>query len=134
MSIPQCNQANLAKALAGGPDCVSAVGPVPGAFATDPRLRTNLNNAFGVDSQRGYKQTAFFASLDFDIIPKMLTVTGGIRHYNYNEFEEGSEWFTADTGSVLPVNHLNGVCTARGDAVSPSTCPIAKAETASAPT
>jgi len=112
MSIPQCNQANLAKALAGGPDCVSAVGPVPGAFATDPRLRTNLNNAFGVDSQRGYKQTAFFASLDFDIIPKMLTVTGGIRHYNYNEFEEGSEWFTADTGSVLPVNHLNGVCTA----------------------
>src|SRR5882672_3815287 len=114
MSIPQCNQANLAKALAGGPDCVSAVGPVPGAFATDPRLRTNLNNAFGVDSQRGYKQTAFFASLDFDIIPKVLTVTGGIRHYNYNEFEEGSEWFTADTGSVLPVNHLNGVCTAAG--------------------
>src|SRR5713226_3375689 len=73
MSIPQCNPANLAAALAGGPDCVSAVGPLPGAFATNPSLRTNLNNAFGVDSQRGYTQTAFFASVDFDIIPKVLT-------------------------------------------------------------
>ena len=114
IAIPQCDPTNLAKAQAGGPDCLSAVGPVPGAFATDPSLRVNMNNAFGVDAQRGYKQTAFFASIDFDIIPKVLTATGGIRHYNYKEFEEGSEWYTESTGSGLPVNHPNGACTAAG--------------------
>src|SRR6204780_5339152 len=30
LAIPQCDAANLATALAGGPGCVSAVGPVPG--------------------------------------------------------------------------------------------------------
>ena len=30
-------------------------------------------------SQRGYKQTAVFTSVDYDIIPKVLTVTGGTR-------------------------------------------------------
>ena len=33
---PQCSPANLAISLAGGPDCLSAVGPVPGFFANDP--------------------------------------------------------------------------------------------------
>src|SRR4029077_13276960 len=66
LGIPQCSPANLAAALAGGPDCLSAVGPLPGAYASDPGLRENMNNAFGEDVQRGYKQYAFFASVDLD--------------------------------------------------------------------
>src|SRR5258706_9166041 len=68
----------------------------------DPGLRLDSNTAFGEDVYRGYKQTAFFASFDLDIIPKVLTATAGIRHYKYDEFEEGSEYYSA-TSSILNV-------------------------------
>jgi outer membrane receptor protein involved in Fe transport len=102
MPIPQCNAANLAISANGGPDCVEAVGPVPGYYAIDPTLRLNTNTAFGEDVERGYKQTAFFGSVDFDIIPKVLTLTGGTRHYHYDEYEHGSEYYSA-TSSILNV-------------------------------
>jgi outer membrane receptor protein involved in Fe transport len=113
LPIPQCDAANLAVALAGGADCLSAVGPMPGTFANDPSTRTGENTAFGEDIRRGYKQLAFFASVDFDLIPKVLTVTGGTRWFKYDEFEEGSEYYTEST-SALVVNHPNGACTAAG--------------------
>ena len=102
MPIPQCDAANLAVSLAGGPDCAEAVGPVPGYFASDPSLRLNTNTAFGEDVQRGYKQLAEFASVDIDIVPKVLTLTVGTRHYKYDEFETGSEYYSA-TSSILNV-------------------------------
>ena len=124
LGLPQCNQANLDKALNspdGSADCLSAVGPLSGAFATTPGLRTDANTAFGEDVQRGYKQKAFFTSIDVDLIPKVLTATGGIRFYHYDEFEEGSEYYSESTsgsfsgsGQGLIVNHLNGQCTAAG--------------------
>jgi len=113
MVIPQCDPANLAAAEAGGPACVSAVGPLPGSFANDPGLRENSNTAFGEDDQRGYKQLAFFGSVDFDLIEKVLTLTAGTRHYHYDEFEYGSEYFS-DTTSALILNHANGACTEAG--------------------
>jgi iron complex outermembrane recepter protein len=112
LSIPQCSTANLAAEEAGGPDCLSAVGPEPGAFASDPALRTGTNTAFGEDEQRGYKQTALFTSIDFDIIPKVLTITGGTRWYSYEEYEEGSEYYTQSTSSGIVLDHPNGACTA----------------------
>jgi outer membrane receptor protein involved in Fe transport len=110
---PQCSAANLAISAAGGPDCLSAVGPVPGNFATDPGLRLNSNTAFGEDVHRGYRQTAFFTSVDFDLIPKVLTLTGGTRYFHYDEFEQGSEFYS-ETSSPLILNHPNGACTAAG--------------------
>jgi iron complex outermembrane receptor protein len=112
LSIPQCSPANLSVALAGGPACLSAVGPFPGAYASDPSLRENMNNAFGEDVQRGYRQYAFFASVDFDLIPKVLMLSGGTRRYHYDEFEHGSQWFSLTTSSGLILDHLNGACTA----------------------
>ncbi|MGH9643587.1 MAG: TonB-dependent receptor plug domain-containing protein, partial [Terriglobales bacterium] len=113
LAIPQCNPANLGIALAGGADCLSAVGPLPGTQVSDPSLRENTNNAFGEDMQRGYKQYAFFASVDFDIIPKMVTVTAGTRRYHYDEFEEGSVWYSGIDNQLI-VDHPNGACTAAG--------------------
>ncbi len=113
LGIPQCSAANLAIALAGGADCLSAVGPPPGTHASNPGLRENVNNAFGDDVQRGYKQYALFASVDFNIIPKRLTLTAGTRYYHYDEFEEGSVWQTATTNQLI-LNHPNGACTAAG--------------------
>jgi iron complex outermembrane recepter protein len=109
MPIPQCNAANLAISQAGGPDCVTTVGPVlPGYFAGTPGYRTDTNTAFGEDVLRGYKQTAVFGSVDIDLIPKTLILTGGSRYYNYDEFEHGQEYYSA-TSTVL--NVPNGTCT-----------------------
>jgi iron complex outermembrane receptor protein len=105
LNVPQCTAANLAIANNGGPACVSAVGPVPGTPAVDPGLRST-STAFGEDAQRGYSQIAFFGSFDYDLIPKVLTATVGTRHYDYSEFETGSEFFT----STACVDVINGTC------------------------
>jgi len=110
LSIPQCDAANLAASQAGGPDCVSAVGPIPGNYAGDPSLRENSDTSFGEDVERGYRQTAFFTSIDFDLIPKVLTLTGGTRYYHYDEFERGSEFYSSAAANNIP----NGACTAAG--------------------
>jgi iron complex outermembrane recepter protein len=92
-SIPSCDPANLALALGGGPSCVGNVGPIAGTTASHPQTRGDVT-AFGEDLQRGYKQYALFGSVDFDIIPKVLTATAGTRWYEYKEFETGSEYYT----------------------------------------
>ncbi len=104
-TIPSCDPANLSAALAGGAPCVANVATAPGSTATDPGVR-NDNTAFGEDAQRGYKQTAFFTSVDYDLIPKVLTFTGGTRWYHYSEYETGSVYAT---GSGC-VNVPNGQC------------------------
>jgi iron complex outermembrane recepter protein len=114
LPIPQCGPAGsqtLTAALNGGPACLSAVGPLPGSFASDPGLRPN--SAFGEDDQRGYRQLALFGSVDFDLIPKVLTLTAGTRHYNYDEFEYGSVYYSGTTASLI-LNHPNGACTHAG--------------------
>ena len=62
--------------------CYTDTGPVPGAYVTDPTPRAGAVG-FWEDVHRGYKQTALFASVDFDLIPKVLTLTAGTRHYKY---------------------------------------------------
>jgi iron complex outermembrane receptor protein len=103
LAIPQCTPENLAISAGGGPDCVAATGPIPGSPAVDPGTRSSTT-AFGEDAQRGYIQRAFFTSVDFDIIPKVLTLTGGTRLFHYSEFETGSEFYT----STASVNKPNG--------------------------
>ena len=69
--------------------CMTQVGVAPGSTVTDPSIR-NENVGFFNDVTRGYNQLAFFTSVDFDIIPKVLTVTGGTRYYKFDNFEKGS--------------------------------------------
>src|SRR5665213_1134057 len=71
---------------AGQIGCMTDVGPALGSTTTNPNTR-NDNTAFFEDVQRGYKQYALFPSVDFDIIPKVLTLTGGTRYYHFsNDF------------------------------------------------
>jgi iron complex outermembrane recepter protein len=106
-TIPACDSANLAAALAGGPVCVANVGPVPSSFDSDPTLR-NDNTAFGEDVRRGYSQYALFTSLDVDLIPKVLTLTGGTRYYHYNEYEFGTKYTTTEGCQNVPNGECNG--------------------------
>ena len=99
-SIPSCTPANLATALAGGPVCKTNIVPVQAAL--DPTMR-NDNVAFGEDLKRGYKQLAFFASVDVDLIPKVLTATVGTRYFKYDENELGSQY-----GTPACINKANG--------------------------
>ncbi|HEY6926820.1 MAG TPA: TonB-dependent receptor [Steroidobacteraceae bacterium] len=69
--------------------CLTDVAPAPGSSATDPNIR-NDNTAFFNDVQRGYKQLAFFTSVDFDILPKVLTFTLGTRYYRFDNTEKGA--------------------------------------------
>ncbi len=70
-TLPPCTTENQ-----GG--CLTNVAPAPGTTNNIPGTR-NDNTAFFEDIQRGYKQYAFFTSIDFDIIPKVLTITGATR-------------------------------------------------------
>jgi outer membrane receptor protein involved in Fe transport len=100
-TIPSCDPENLTEALAGGPVCVSNVVPSPGATTIDPSIRGDAT-AFGEDATRGYQQTAAFVSFDFDVIPDVLTISGGTRYYQYNEFEVGSVYQTGTSCLNIP--------------------------------
>jgi iron complex outermembrane recepter protein len=100
-TIPSCDPENLATALAGGPICVANVVPYPGSTTIDPSIRGDAT-AFGEDVSRGYDQYAFFVSGDFDIIPDKLTISGGTRWYEYNEFEYGSVYQTGTACMNVP--------------------------------
>jgi outer membrane receptor protein involved in Fe transport len=104
-TIPSCTPANLAAALAGGATCIGNVTPVQAAI--DPTTRNDFIN-FGEDLQRGYKQTAAFTSIDYDLIPKVLTLTGGTRYFRYTEQEVGSQYGSPTRCDNIP----NGDCIA----------------------
>ena len=65
------------------------VGPPAGAYANNPNTRSD-NDSFFDDVLRGYKQRAAFTSVDFDIIPKVLTLTAATRYYRFDNTEVGS--------------------------------------------
>ncbi|MGO9991805.1 MAG: TonB-dependent receptor [Steroidobacteraceae bacterium] len=100
-SDPSCTPANLAASDAGGDPCVGNVETNPKSTASEPGIRGDTT-AFGEDLQRGYKQTAIFGSFDYDLLPKVLTITGGTRWYHYSEFETGSEYYTSTSCANVP--------------------------------
>jgi len=61
--------------------------------------------AFGEDTRRGYDQWAAFGSIDYDIIPDILTVTAGTRWYEYKEFETGTQYGTDSSCMNVPNGH-----------------------------
>ena len=85
-SLPPCETATQT-------GCMTDIQPAPGSTQNVPGLRPD-NESFLDDVQRGYKQTAFFGSADFDIIPKTLILTVGTRHYDFNNTQTGSNVFS----------------------------------------
>ncbi|HYK99671.1 MAG TPA: TonB-dependent receptor [Steroidobacteraceae bacterium] len=107
-TIPSCGalgSAALAAYAAGTAVCKGNVIPYPGAAALDPTTRDD-NVAFGEDLERGYRQWALFTSIDYDLIPKVLTLTGGTRYYHYTDFMHGSQYSTSTGCAGIP----NGTC------------------------
>jgi outer membrane receptor protein involved in Fe transport len=88
-SVPECAAPTATNPTA-NTQCYLPVQPWPGAPANDPNVR-NSQTGFFDDVQRGYKQKAAFASIDFDIIPKVLTITGGTRYFKFEEWANGGD-------------------------------------------
>jgi len=87
-TIPNCTS-NTAPGTPGNTGCMSNVGTAPGTTVENPGVQ-NDNVAFFEDTTREVKQLAFFGSIDVDLIPKVLTLTAGTRHYHFDEYFKGS--------------------------------------------
>ena len=87
-TIPNCTS-NTAPGTPGNTGCMSDVGTAPGTTVENPGVQ-NDNVAFFEDTTREVKQLAFFGSIDVDLIPKVLTLTAGTRHYHFDEYFKGS--------------------------------------------
>jgi iron complex outermembrane receptor protein len=80
-TVPTCSPTGL------NVNCFLPIQPWPGSpsFTPVPPI------GYFDDVKRVYKQLAEFASIDVDIIPKVLTLTGGTRHFKYDESETGGD-------------------------------------------
>jgi iron complex outermembrane recepter protein len=81
-SIPPCTSTQTT-------GCLTNVAPFPGTTVQNPGVQGD-NTSFYQDQVRDTKQTAFFASLDFDLIPKVLTITAGTRYFQFRNSLAGS--------------------------------------------
>jgi len=70
--------------------CLTNIGPLPGTSINNPAPIRGDQVAFFNDVKRGYQQTAAFASVDFDIVPRVLTITAGTRWYHFDNTEAGA--------------------------------------------
>ncbi len=87
-SVPACTS-NGAPGTPGNTGCLSNIGTIPGTYVQDPGVQGDTT-AYHQDQFRETKQTAFFASMDVDLIPKTLTLTLGARHFSFDTFYAGS--------------------------------------------
>jgi iron complex outermembrane receptor protein len=80
-TVPICSPTGLNN------NCFLPIKPWPGS----PPFNPVPPIGFFDDVEREYKQLAEFGSIDFDIIPNVLTLTGGIRHFKYDQSERGGD-------------------------------------------
>lgn len=83
--------------------------PPPGIVGVNNPNPRFLNDDFYDDITRGYTQKAAFASIDYDLIPKRLTITAGTRWYSMNTYETGADGF--GYGCRLSPTPANPTCT-----------------------
>jgi iron complex outermembrane receptor protein len=87
-TVPSCTT-NDPAGTGGNAGCFTNVGTAPGATVVNPGVQ-GPTTSFYQDTMRETKQTAFFASVDFDLIPKVLTLTAGTRHFRFANSSVGS--------------------------------------------
>jgi len=87
-TMPPCTSSGAA-GTPGNSGCLANVGTIPGTTVQSPGIQ-GPNTSFFQDQVRETKQLAFFASVDFDLIPKVLTLTAGTRHFRFDNSMAGS--------------------------------------------
>jgi len=87
-SVPPCTS-NGAAGTPGNTGCLSNVGTFAGTTVVNAGVQSD-DTSFYQDQARDTKQLAFFASVDYDLIPKVLTITAGTRHFRFENSMAGS--------------------------------------------
>jgi iron complex outermembrane receptor protein len=87
-NVPSCTS-NGDPGTPGNTGCFADIGTVPGTTVVNPGVQGS-HTSFYQDTVRTTKQTAFFVSVDYDLIPKVLTATLGTRHFRFDNFSAGS--------------------------------------------
>jgi iron complex outermembrane receptor protein len=87
-SIPPCTS-NGAPGTPGNTGCLSDVGTFPGTTVQNPGLQ-NDTTSFYQDQLRQTRQIAEYFSTSYDLVPHVLTLTGGMRHFRFLNSEAGS--------------------------------------------
>jgi len=89
-NIPPCtSNATPGTPGNGNTGCLSNVGTFPDSTVVNPGVQSD-HTSFYQDQVRETKQLAEFISLDFDLIPKVLTLTAGTRHFRFDNSMAGS--------------------------------------------
>jgi outer membrane receptor protein involved in Fe transport len=104
VTVPTCSPTGL------NVDCFLPIQPWPGSPAFTP----NPPTGFFDDVERGYKQLAEFASVDFDVIPKVVTITGAIRHFKYDDSERGGDVGSFGCKQFTPTTYFGPCLTPDG--------------------
>jgi len=86
-TIPNCT-ANGAPGTPGNTGCLSDVGSFPGTTVQNPGLQ-NDTTSFYQDQLRQTRQIAEYFSVSYDLLPRTLTLTGGLRHFRFLNSEAG---------------------------------------------
>ncbi len=102
-TVPSCTSNGVPGEDPGNTGCFSNIGTVAGTTVVNPGVRDS-NSSFYQDDVRETKQTAFFISADYDIIPKVLTATLGTRHFKFDNSFKGAVngSFFCYQGGVVP--------------------------------
>ena len=87
-TVPSCTS-NAPAGSPGNSGCFATIGTMPGTTVQNPGLQTP-NSSFYQDTMREAKQLAFYVSADYDLIPHVLTVTRGTRHFRFDNSSVGS--------------------------------------------
>ena len=87
-SIPACTS-NEAPGSLGNTGCLSNVGTFPGTNVQNPGVQDDTTS-FYQDQLRQTRQLAEYFSASYDLLPQVLTLTGGLRHFRFLNSEAGS--------------------------------------------
>jgi iron complex outermembrane receptor protein len=87
-SIPACTSNEDPGGL-GNTGCLSNVGTFAGTTVQNPGVQ-NDTTSFYQDQLRQTRQIAEYFSTSYDLIPRVLTLTGGLRHFRFLNSEAGS--------------------------------------------
>ena len=87
-SIPACT-ANGAPGTPGNTGCLSNVGTFSGTNVQNPGVQSD-STSFYQDQLRQTRQLAEYFSTSYDLLPQVLTVTAGLRHFRFLNSEAGS--------------------------------------------
>ena len=106
-SVPQCAPSGPTS------NCFLPIGPPPGESANSPGLRNSIT-AFTDDEQQTFTQKAAFVSVSYDIVPKVLTITGGIRYFDMYEQLLGGDVGSFYCKAFSPTSYFGRCTTSNG--------------------